>query len=208
MTAGKKLKINSLIKRRRGRSFFLKSAEFVAKNILGDFLVLKQKNKVLIAKIVETEAYLGIEDDASHSFKAKITSRNRLLYKEGGIIYVYLIYGKYWCFNIVVSKANDPQAVFIRALKPLEGISVMKRRRGIDSVKQLTNGPCRWTQSFGINKDFLGKSIISKDFFIARGNTKKFEVACKKRIGIDYAIKSKDALLRFYIKDDPFVSKR
>jgi DNA-3-methyladenine glycosylase len=208
LTAGKKLKINNLIRRKRPKSFFLKNAKFVAKNILGDLLVLKHKNNIFIAKIVETEAYLGIEDDASHSFKAKITPRNRLLYKEGAKIYVYLIYGKYWCFNIVASKENDPQAVFIRALAPQEGILAMQKRRGTKDIKKLTNGPCRWTESFGIDKSFLGKSIISKDLFIAKSNTKKFDVVCKKRIGVEYAAKSKDLPLRFYIKDNPFVSKR
>ena len=208
MTAGKRLKINNLTKRKRTKSFFLKDAKSIAKNILGDYLVLKYKNNTLIGKIVETEAYLGIDDDASHSFKAKITPRNKLLYKKGGKIYVYLIYGKYWCFNIVASKENDPQAVFIRAIEPLEGISVMKRRRQVKDVKKLTNGPCRWTQSFCIDKRVLGKEITSRDFFIARGMTKRFDVVCAKRIGIEYAAKSKNLPLRFYIKDDPFVSKR
>jgi DNA-3-methyladenine glycosylase len=199
--------IKKLTKNKRPKSFFKNSADYVAKNILGDYLILKKDKRILIGRIVETEGYLGVGDDASHSFGGKITPRNKIMYEEGGIIYVYLIYGKFWCFNIVVSKKKDPQAIFIRALEPVAGIDAMRRNRAIDNIKKLTNGPCRWTQSFKINKSFSGKDITKDEIFISRGRKKDFSVVRRKRIGVDYATKSKDLLLRFYIKSNPFVSR-
>jgi len=198
----KKIKEN-----KRNKTFFTKPSEYVAKNILGDTLVLKTGKYILAGKIVETESYPGISDDASHSFGSKITNRNKILYNSGGIIYVYLIYGMYWCFNIVTSRQGDPQAVFIRALQPLEGIEVMKRNRGINNIKMLTNGPCRWTRSFGIDKRFTGGDITGDEIFILKG-PKNFKITKAKRVGIEYAFNSKGKLLRFYIKSNPFVSKK
>jgi len=194
--------------KKRTRAFFYRQADYVAKNILGDYLTLKNKKQILIGRIVETEAYPGINDDASHSFQGRLTPRNKITYSQGGLIYVYLIYGKYWCFNIVVSKKDNPQAVFIRAIEPIQGIELMKKRRGVEKEEKLTNGPCRWTQSFSIDKSFLGKEIISKDIFISSPANKNFAIVKAKRVGVDYATKSKDLPLRFYIKDSPFVSKK
>ena len=199
----KKLKL-----KKRSKAFFYQGAKDIAKNILGDYLTFKTKKQTLIGKIVETEAYLGISDDASHSFGGKITPRNKTLYGQGGVIYIYLIYGKYWCFNIVVSKKNDPQAVFIRAIEPICGIEAMKERRGVEKEEKLTNGPGRWTQSFLIDKSFLGKEITSKDIFISSPEDKDFNIVKTKRVGVDYATKSKNLLLRFYIKNNLFVSKK
>jgi len=193
---------------KRGRNFFKKSAEYVGRGILGDLLVVNTNNKLLIGKIVETESYLGIKDDASHSFNGKVTKRNKITYGDGGFIYVYLIYGKYWCFNIVVSKKNDPQTVFIRAIEPLEGINIMRKRRGTDDIRKLTNGPCCWTQSFGIDRYFSGKDITLDKIFIASQRLKNFEIVQAKRVGVDYARNAKSWPLRFYIKNNSFVSKR
>jgi len=193
---------------KRSKAFFQHSAEYVGKNILGDYLFLRVRKRTLIGKIVETEGYLGLEDDASHSFGGKVTSRNQIMYQPGGVVYVYLIYGKFYCFNIVVSKKNDPQAVFIRAIEPLEGIDVMKKNRGMNEAGKLTNGPCRWTMAFGINKSFLGRDITSDEISIIRNSRKNFDIVSTKRVGVDYAVNSKNLPLRFYIKDNPFVSKK
>ena len=192
---------------KRSRIFFHHQAVYVAKNILGDYLTFKNKKHTLIGKIVETEAYLGIDDDASHSFGGKVTPRNKIMYKEGGLIYVYLIYGKFWCFNIIVAKKDNPQAVFIRAIEPIAGIEFMKRKRGVTDVRRLTNGPCRWTQSFSIDKSFLGKNITGDKIFISSAPNKNFTIVKAKRVGIDYAVRSKDLPLRFYIKDNLFVTR-
>lgn len=202
------LDVRRLTRNKRAKGFFQRSAPDVAKSILGDCIVIRHKDLFLAGKIVEVESYLGIKDDASHAFGEKFTERTKTMYLCGGVVYVYLIYGKYWCFNIVVSKKGDPQTVFIRALEPLVGIDIMKKNRGVQDIKKLTNGPCRWTQSFGVNKSYLSRSIISKDLFISSPYHKPFAIVKTRRVGVDYAIRSKGSLLRFYIKDNPFVSKR
>lgn len=195
-------------KNKRTKSFFRKSARHVAKNILGDHLVLKNKNHLLVGKIVEAEAYFGVEDDASHSFGGKVTLRNKIMYGQPGLIYVYFIYGMHWCFNVVASRQGDPQAVLVRGLEPVEGIKIMQKRRKTKDIKKLTSGPCRWTQSFGINGEFSGKSILSEEIFISRNKYKKFSIVETKRVGIDYATKTKNLPLRFYIKGNSFISKK
>jgi len=216
------MRIKDLKRNKRGRDFFLYDAVTVAKNILGDYLVVRfigedssrKFNKVdkrgvrLVGKIVEVESYLGIKDDASHSFDGRITRRNRIMYEPGGTIYTYLIYGKYWCFNIVVSGRDDPQAVFIRALEPVLGIDKMVENRKTGDIRKLTSGPCRWTAAFGIDKGFLGRSILSSQVYISYNPVKNFQIVEAKRVGVDYAVRSRNLLLRFYLKDNPYVSKK
>ena len=202
------VKIEELGTERRDKNFFMHNAVYAAKNILGDYIVVKRKRSLLAGKIVETESYLGADDDASHSFGAKVTARNKVLFEEGGVVYVYLIYGMCWCFNIVVSGKGDPQAVFIRAVEPVLGINIMLRNRKTKELSLLTKGPCRFTEAFGIDKSFLGKSLLSDNIYILHNTSKKVEIVSAKRVGIDYANKSKDLPLRFYIKGNPFVSKK
>lgn len=204
---GENFNLKKESKGKRKKAFFAKNAKYVAKNILGDFLVLKRGKHLLAGRIVEVESYLGRDDDASHSFSGKKTARNEILYQEGGIIYVYLIYGLYWCFNIVTSPEANPQAVFIRALEPVKGVEQMKKRRG-KKIRNLTNGPCRWTMAFGIDKNFLGKKIYSGQICILEKKRKDFNIIEASRIGIDYAQKSKNLPLRYYIEESEFVSKR
>jgi len=192
---------------KRKREFFFQNAVKVAKNILGDYLVV-DNGGLMIGKIVEVEAYLGVNDDASHSFRGRITKRNKVLFEDGGVVYVYSIYGKYFCFNIVVSRKGDPQAVFVRALEPILGIEIMLKHRKVERIKMLTNGPCRWTTAFGIDKKFLGRSTVSKSLYISQTPSKNFKIVSAKRIGIEYANNSRDLPLRFYIKDNSFVSKK
>lgn len=196
-----------LKKFKRKGNFYARDSVSVAREILGDYLVLRKGNRTLVGKIVETEAYRGRGDDASHTFAGKVTPRNRVMYERGGVAYVYLIYGMWWCFNIVVSSKGDPGAVFIRALEPLEGMDLMMKKRKVRDIKTLTNGPGRWTRAFGIDKKFLGRSLHSGDFFVSRNLSKTFKVGRAKRIGIDYATDSRDLKLRFYIKGNPFVSR-
>ncbi len=206
MKAMRRVNSGKVIGSRRGRAFFYNDACFVAKSVLGDFLVFRKGNSRLIGRIVETEAYLGLKDDASHGFLGKKTFRNKVLYEKGGLIYVYSIYGIYYCFNVVVSMKESPQSVFIRALEPIEGIEAMREKR--NRAKDLTNGPCRWTMAFGIDKSFSGKDIISGEIFILKGRKKEFNIVKAPRVGIDYASDSKDKPWRYYIEGSRWVSKR
>lgn len=196
------------LNKRRGREFFLLDARQVAESLLGDYLVFMRNNFCLAGKIVETEAYPGVNDRASHSYGNKITLRNSIMYEPGGIIYVYLIYGKFWCFNLVASVKNDPQAVFIRAVEPVMGIEFIRNNRPGVKTENLTNGPGKWTKAFGVNKEFLGRSITGPEIFVAVDKSKIPEIVSAKRVGVDYAGEDKDLPLRFYIKDNRFVSKR
>jgi len=185
------------------RNFYSRNTKVVAKELLGKILVHKTKEGVLKGKIVEVEAYFGKKDPASHAFRKK-TKRNYLMFENPGKAYVYFTYGNHWLFNIVAKEMKVPGAVLIRALEPLEGIEFMKRRRGVSEIKNLTNGPGKLTKALGIGKSQNGFDLTKDDLFLEDSN-EKFETVKAKRIGIS---RGKNKLLRFYIRNNNFVSKK
>lgn len=197
--------------RKLNKSFFNRKTELVAQELLGQILVYKNKDKILSGIIVETEAYVGPKDMANHASKGK-TPRNEVMFDEAGLWYVYLIYGFYHCLNIVTEQKNYPAAVLIRAIEPIDGINEMKKNRKTDKIENLTNGPGKLCQALGINKDINYTPCTKNDskLFIVESKLKisKNKIKKAKRIGVDYAGEWKNKLLRFYIKDNPFVSKR
>ena len=184
------------------RNFYSRDTEKVAKELLGKILVHKTDGGVLKGKIVETEAYFGKRDPASHAYRKK-TKRNFLMFEAPGKVYVYFCYGNYWLFNIVAKENENPGAVLVRALEPIEGIEIMKKNRGVDDVHNLTNGPGKLTEAFGIAKEQNGLDLTESNIFLQDSN-EEIEIVKAKRIGIS---KGKSKLLRFYIKDNGFVSK-
>ncbi len=201
---------NSKIMKKLKRDFFVNDAVTVAKNLLGKYLVYTQNDIRLSGIIVETEAYIGIEDKASHGFGGKITERNKAEFMIGGHIYIYLVYGMYWQLNISSGLKGVPECVLIRAIEPKEGIEIMKERRKIENIINLTNGPGKMCMAMGFDKSYYGLDIVkSKNIFIENyGNIiNEKDIISAKRIGIDYAGIWKDKLLRFYIKDNKFVSR-
>ena len=189
-----------------GRKFYLRDTVTVSKDLLGKLIVRKTKYETLIAKITETEAYRGSDDPASHSHR-KITNRNKVMFDTGGRVYVYFIYGNYNCFNIVTEKKGTGSAVLIRAAEPVEGIELMKSFRGkIKNIYELTNGPGKLCKALNIDKTFYGKDVTEEgEIFISYPQRKeKFEIVSTKRIGIS---KGADLPFRFFIKDNPFVTK-
>ena len=189
-----------------GRKFYLRDTVTVSKDLLGKLIVRKTKYETLIAKITETEAYRGSDDPASHSY-LKITKRNKVMFDTGGRVYVYFIYGNYNCFNIVTEKKGTGSAVLIRAAEPVEGIELMKSFRGkIKNIYELTNGPGKLCKALNIDKTFYGKDVTEEgEIFISYPQRKeKFEIVSTKRIGIS---KGADLPFRFFIKDNPFVTK-
>ena len=197
------------------RNFYTGNTFPIARKLLGKYIVRVWRGKKLIGKIVETEAYIGPEDKASHAYLpphlrcrcrgvGKRTPRNLAEYLVGGHIYIYLVYGMYWQLNISTGQAEKPECVLIRALEPIAPV----RHEG---VKILANGPgklCRWLK---LNKSFYGEDVTkSKRIWLEdRGiKIKKSDIVATSRIGIDYAgpIWSKKPW-RFYIKNNPFVSK-
>ncbi|BBE30760.1 putative 3-methyladenine DNA glycosylase [Tepiditoga spiralis] len=192
------------------KSFYMQDGITVSKSLLGKILVRKINNKYILCKIVETEAYMGPEDKASHAYNNKRTKRTETMFKEGGCSYVYLIYGMYNCLNIVVNKKDIPQAVLIRAVEPLNYLNTIKTFRKIKSkrIYDLTNGPGKLCKALNIDKTFDGYDLIKgKELFIIDGSISN-KIKESKRINIDYAEEYKNKLWRFYIEENKFVSKK
>ncbi len=185
--------------------FFQRQTDIVAKELLGNILCTYINNELTGGIIVEVESYYGFDDPANHGFKGK-TKRNEVIFREGGFIYVYLNYGIHFLLNISTEMRDFPSSVFIRAIEPVYGIEIMKKRRGINNIKNLTNGPAKLTKALGIDKNLNGLSIESDIIFIEKNkNIKDFEIVRAKRIGIS---KGNDLLRRYYIKNSNFISKK
>lgn len=195
---------------RLNRQFFRQKTEQTAQELLGKILVRQLGRQIISGIIVETEAYVGPHDKASHASRGR-TKRNGAMFKEAGCWYVYLVYGFHHCLNIVTEKKDYPSAVLIRALEPLEGIDEMKKFRKIDKISNLTSGPGKLCQALKIGKTFNASSAMNKNsrlYVEDRGiRILARNIRKTKRIGVDYAGPWKDKLLRFYIKNNDFVSK-
>jgi DNA-3-methyladenine glycosylase len=191
--------------RKLPKEFYLRSAVITAKELIGKYIIRKIGQKTLSGIIVETEAYTGRTDPAAHSYSGK-TPRNAVMFEEGGAAYVYFTYGNHFCFNAVTGKKNTPSAVLIRGVEPAEGIGIMKKNRGTDNIFKLTNGPGNFAKAFGIERKLNGASLTGNEIYIAEliRENKKYCILKSKRIGIT---KNTDKLYRFYVKDNPFVSR-
>jgi len=195
---------------RLGEDFYKQDAVTVAENLVGKLLVRKLKGEKVECRIVETEAYAGPEDKASHAYQNKKTDRTEVMFNSGGCVYVYLIYGIHNCFNIVTNEKGKPEAVFVRAVEPLSGIEIIKEKRDIKSkqVEEFTNGPGKLSQALDINKELNGYDLVSGDeiYLKTDDNNPEYQVISGKRINIDYAEEYREKLWRFFIKGNPFVS--
>jgi len=186
------------------RAFYARDTRIVAQELLGKILVHKTKKGILKGKIVETEAYLGKKDPGAIGLR-KVKNIPKSLLKPAGHAFVYFTYGNHWMFN-VLGKKNLLGAVLLRALEPLEGIEIMKKRRNTLDIINLTNGPGKLTQAFSIDKGHDGQDMTKGYLFIEHPKkSKKFKIAKTTRIGLS---KGENLLLRYYIKDNPFVSKK
>ena len=191
------------------QSFYLRNDVVkIARELLGKVLVTNWNNEFTSGRIVETEAYAGDKDRASHAFKGK-TTRTSVMFEEGGTAYVYLCYGIHEMFNIVTNKTGVPHAILIRAVEPIEGIDFMLRRTGKKVFNEtLTRGPGNVGKAFGFHRSQCGLSLQSDELYIADDGYKvdKKLIVASPRIGVDYA--GEDALLdyRLYIKGNKFVS--
>lgn len=189
------------------RSFYSRNTVTVARELLGKYLLRRIGRKVLVGKIVETEAYFE-DDPASHSFRGK-TPRCAPMFEEPGHAYVYFIYGNHYCLNVVTEKHGTAGAVLIRAIEPVKGIDVMFKLRGKPKgemekkIFDLTNGPGKLTQAFKIDRTHNRADLTKGDPVIMKGGHEKIPIARSGRIGISQA---SDKLYRFYIKGNSFVS--
>jgi len=183
-------------------SFYARDTKLVAVELLGKLLVHYTPEGELIGKIVETEAYYGEGDPASHSFRGK-TERSSVMWGPPGTAYVYFTYGMHFLLNVVTEREGVPGAVLIRALEPLKGIEIMQKNRGKKKLTELTTGPAKLTRAFGIDGRFNRRDLTRGGLIIAQGNRENFEIESTSRIGIKNGL---DMKLRFYIKGNPFVS--
>lgn len=181
----------------------------VARDLLGKKLVVPTRSGARVAGlIVETEAYRGPEDRASHAFGGRRTQRTETMYGAGGTAYVYFIYGMYNQFNVVTNVADIPHAVLVRALEPVEGLDVIRRRRPGRSEYEMTSGPGRLCIAMGIDRGLDKADLRGNRVWIEEGvSVSPRQIARGPRVGIDYAEKWVMKPWRFWVKDNPFVSK-
>jgi len=198
-----------MVKKLEAEFYERKDVVKIARELLGKILVTNWKGITTSGRIVESEAYAGAIDKASHASGGRRTNRNEIMYGEGGFAYVYLCYGIHHLFNVVTNSKEIPHAILIRALDPIDGIGQMllrTRKKKLDH--SLTRGPGNVSKALGILTKHSGLSLLSDLIFICDdgGSYSKKEIAASPRIGVDYA--GKDALLpyRFYVKGNPFVS--
>ena len=190
------------------RNFYLRSAEELAPALLGKILVHKTAEGVTSGIIVETEAYIGPDDKGAHSCGGVPTARTAVMFGKGGFAYVYLIYGMYSCFNVVANVKDKPEAVLIRALEPLDGVELMKMRRGTDKPENLCSGPGKLCSALGITREQSGADLCKNELFILdMPELSKSEIIVSPRINIDYAEEYRDKLWRYFVKGNKFVSK-
>lgn len=181
----------------------------IAQDLLGKILVVPDRNgKRISGKIVELEAYLGEEDKAAHAYKNRRTKRTEILFGKGGFTYIFLIYGIYNQLNFAVRKKGIPHCILIRGIEPLEGIETMRKRRGKMSDKNLTSGPGKLCIAFDIDRTFYGEDLLRKRIWVEEGREiSKNRIVKGKRIGIDYAEEYAEKPWRFWVKQNPFVSR-
>ncbi|KXB05466.1 hypothetical protein AKJ49_00685 [candidate division MSBL1 archaeon SCGC-AAA382A03] len=185
------------------RNFYERDPANVAQELLGKVLIHSENKKILKGKIVETEAYYGIDDPASRASNKK-TKINKIMWEKAGTILVYMVHGN-WLFNVTTQPKNTPGAVLIRATEPLDGIKTMKKRREKEKITELSSGPGKLTQAFGINSEYHGTDLItSEKIFISNTEKEeKFDIETSHRIGVT---KDLDRELRFFISNNKHVS--
>ena len=187
------------------KDFYLGDPVTVARELLGKNLCRQTDKGLMIGKIVETEAYLSEDDPACHAYTRK-TNRNYNMFEEGGISYVYIIYGFYNCFNVVTGLKDKGEAVLIRALEPMEGIDIMSSYRRVDKTKDLTNGPGKLCLAFNISKKDNGLDLVNGDelYVTENENIEDKNIVITTRIGLTQGT---DLPLRYYVRNNKYVSK-
>jgi len=176
------------------RDFYIVDSLELSKKLLGKILIFKDRRY----RIVEVEAYRGINDKGAHTYNNRRTKRTESMYLEGGHTYVYMIYGMYYNLNVVANVKDNPQGVLIRAVEPLD----------YREDKPSTNGPGKLSRELGIDKSYNGLDLVTSNIMFIIDDDYKFEIVESKRVNIDYAEDDRDRLWRFYIKGSKYVSKK
>ena len=190
-----------------GRLFYLRDTLEVAKDMLGLILVRKTSERWLMGRIVETEAYRGSDDPASHAFRG-MTKRNEFMFGKPGCAYVYFTYGAHYCLNVVTERTGIAAAVLIRAIEPLSGLEIMMKNRGVYDAYKLTNGPGKLTKALLIGREHNGVDLTSNSsslIIVKPLEVEGFQITRTTRIGIKAAT---DRLWRFYIRNNMYISTK
>lgn len=201
---------------RLSRRFYARDAATLARALLGQVLVrVLDDGARLAGRIVETEAYLGIEDRAAHSFGGRRSARNEAMWGEAGHAYVYFVYGMHYCMNVVAQGVEQPTAVLLRALQPLEGLDRMRIHRAgkIPAERlrapDLCSGPAKLSQSLALDRSLDGADLVTgAALFLERGTTiPPAQVVTGPRIGVAYAAEWAEKPLRFFVAGNVHVSR-
>jgi DNA-3-methyladenine glycosylase len=196
--------------RRLGRSFFARDTQQVARELLGKILARRWRGVWLSGRIVEVESYVGADDLACHAAKGR-TARTETLYGPPGRAYVYLIYGMYQMMNVVTERSDFPAAVLIRALEPLNGLEQMRRFRRPATDRNLTNGPGKLTRALRIDRQLNREDLTTSARLSIWDDGQVLadrEIMVGPRIGIDYARHCVHYPWRYYVRGNPYVSRK
>ncbi len=192
-------------------AFFRRPAEQVARDLLGRYLVRDLDGERLVLRIVETEAYLGPEDRAAHTWNGRRTARNEAMYEAGGIAYVYFVYGMHHMLNVVTGARDEGSAVLLRAGEPVAGAAAMAARRGLGGTPrpgELAGGPARLCQALAVDRRLNGTSLVRGPLRLTQGEPPRpRRIARGPRIGVAYAADHAAWPLRFAERGNPHVSK-
>jgi DNA-3-methyladenine glycosylase len=191
--------------------FYRRPAEEVAPDLLGRFVIRELDGERLILRIVEVEAYLGATDRASHAWNGRCTERNRSLYEDGGVAYVYFIYGMNFCLNAVTGRRGNGDAVLLRAGEPLRGVETMLQHRGWSRLPRpgdVAGGPGKLCQALKVDRALDGASLSQGSLRFTEGEpVSSEEIVTGSRIGIGYAGDAATWPLRFAVRGNPHVSR-
>ena len=188
------------------RSFYQQDGLALAKGLLGKILLRRKDGQLTGGRIVETEAYLGAQDPAAHSYKGN-TQRTRIQFGAGGYAYVYLIYGMHCCMNIVAAPEGVPHVVLLRALEPVIGLEWMEQRRHTNRVQNLCSGPGKLCQAMAIDRSCYGMDLLGEELWLEDGSEVSDQrIAVSKRIHIDYAGEAANWPYRFCVADSHYLS--
>ncbi len=202
-------KSTAKLKKLRIEFYKRENVVLIARQLVGKIITTNIEGIITSGRIVETEAYMGITDKASHAFAGRRTARNEHIYGSPATSYVYICYGIHHLFNVVTNKKDIPHAVLIRAVEPLQGIADMLIRTGKkDLDDSLTRGPGNAAKALGINKLHSGFNLLGESIFISEDDCKIPDemVVSSPRIGVDYAAEDAALPYRFYVKGCRYVS--
>lgn len=188
------------------RSFYERPTVEVAQQLLGKYLVRKHRDGITVGRIIETEAYVGPKDKACHASRGR-TARTEVMFGPAGRAYVYFVYGFHHMLNIVTEAEGFPAAVLIRAVEPVKGIALMKKRRKTEERRNLASGPGKLCEAFGIDRSLNGIDLCGPLLYVRDSGEGALKIAAKPRIGVDYAGEWKEKCWRFLIPNNPFVSR-